>query len=120
MWHDRDAVVLGLTRVAARTAHAAHTPRGLIVLGIGLGVLLTLWRGRALVRAWRPPGREGDDDHGTGPGGGGSGRPGPHGGKPPGGAETWWPDFEREFAAYVSQRHGSDVNSRGVADQPVR
>jgi hypothetical protein len=120
MWHDRDAVAVDLTGVAARTAHATHTPTWVIVLGIGLGVLLTLWLGLALVRAWRPPGRGGDEDHGSGPGGGGPGRSGPRGGDPLGGAERWWPDFEREFAAYVSERHASAVNSRGVADQPVR
>jgi hypothetical protein len=117
MWHDRDAVAVGLTRVAARTAHATHTPTWVIVLGIGLGVLLMLWLGWALVSAWRPPGLEGGDDHGSGPGGGGPGRPGPHGGEPPGGAETWWPDFEREFSAYVSERYACAVDSRGVADQ---
>jgi hypothetical protein len=117
MWHDRDAVAVGLTRVAARTAHAAQTPTWAIVLGIGLGVLLMLWLGLALVRAWRSPGRGSDDEHGSGPGGGGPGRPGPDGGDPPGGAEAWWPDFEREFAAYVSERTASAISSRGIADQ---
>ena len=120
MWRDRDAVVVGLTRIAGRTAHATHTPTWVIVLGIGLGVLLMVWLGLALARAWRPPGRGGDDDHGSGPGGGGLWRPGPHGGDPPGGTEIWWPDFEREFAAYGSERHASALNSRGVADQPAR
>jgi hypothetical protein len=118
MWHDRDAVTVGLSRVAARTAHAAPTPTWVIVLGIGLGVLLIVWLGLVLVRDW-PPGQGGDDDHGSGPGGGGPGRPGPDSGGPPGGVDAWWPDFEREFAAYVSERYGSAVTSSGFADQSV-
>jgi hypothetical protein len=80
-------------------------PTWAIVVGIGLGVLLMCWLGLALVSNRRPPGREGDDDHGSGPGGGGPGRRGPDGGDAPGGAPAWWPDFEREFAAYVSELH---------------
>jgi hypothetical protein len=104
MWQDTDAVAVGLTRVGARAAHTApHTPTWAIVVGIGLGVLLTLfWLGLALVSIRQPPGHEGDDDHGSGPGGGGPGRSGPDGGGPPGSAPVSWADFEREFAAYVS------------------
>src|SRR5258707_1167850 len=103
MWQDADAAAIGAARAVAQTAHAAsHTPTWSIVVGVGLGVLVTtLWLALALVSTRRPPGREGDDDHGSGPGGGGPGRPGPDGGDAPGGAPEWWADFERQFAAYV-------------------
>jgi hypothetical protein len=106
MWRDADAAAVGLTRAGARAAHTApHTPTWAIVVGIGLGVLLVvLWLGLALVSIRRPPGRDGDDDHGSGPGGGGPGRRGPDGGEPPGSAPVSWADFEREFAAYVAER----------------
>jgi hypothetical protein len=106
MWHDADAAALGLTRVVARTAHAApRTPAWAVAVGIGLCVVLAMfWLGLVFLSYRRPPGREGDDDHGSGPGGGGPGRPGPNSGDAPGGAPTWWPDFEREFAAHVSER----------------
>jgi hypothetical protein len=109
MWQDVDAAAVGLTPTVARAAHAAPpTPTWAIVVGIGVGVLLALfWLTLALVSHRQPPGREGDDDHGSGPGGGGPGRPGPDGGDAPGGAPVWWADFEREFAAYVSERKAS-------------
>ena len=104
-----DAAAVGLTRAAARAADAApQTPTWAVVLGIGLGVLLmTFWLALALVSNRRPPGREGDDDHGSGPGGGGPGRRGPDGGDAPGGAPERWADFERQFAAYVSEQEAS-------------
>lgn len=106
MWQNAHAAAVGLTRVAARTARAVPpAPTWAIVVSIGLGALLAtfvLWL--ALVGIRQPPGRDGDDDHGSGPSGGGPGRPGPDGGDAPGGAPTWWPDFEREFAAHVSER----------------
>jgi len=109
MWPDVDTAAVGLTRGVARATHAApHTPTWAIVVGIGLGVLIAMfWRGLALVSNRQPPGREGDDDHGSGPGGGGPGRPGPDGGDAPGDAPAWWADFERQFAAYVSERNAS-------------
>jgi hypothetical protein len=53
------------------------------------------------------------DDEDTEPGGGGGGPgPGPGGGGPdgprhPGGGFEWWPEFERQFAAYIEYREGS-------------
>lgn len=109
MWHDRDPATVGFTRAVARGAHAApHTPTLAIVVGIALAVLVLVFLlALALVSNRRPPGREGDDDQGSGPGGGGPGRPGPDG-DAPGGVPAWWLDFEREFAAYVSQRNAAD------------
>jgi len=117
MWHDTQAVVVGISRVVARTGEAtSHTSTWAAFVGAGLSVLLTVfWLGFAFVSTRQPPGEEGDDDRGSGPSGGGPGRPGP-GGDAPGGAPTWWPDFERDFAAYVSERNASPVPSRCSAD----
>ena len=51
-----------------------------------------------LARHPRPSGEDDDGDSGSG-GGGGRRRPG----RPPrpGGDPVWWPEFERQFAAYV-------------------
>ena len=49
----------------------------------------------------QPPRSDGDDNGGWGRGDGPKG-PGPDGDHPPGGDPVWWPDFERQFAAYVA------------------
>jgi hypothetical protein len=66
------------------------------VFAIGLGFLAL-----ALVRLTSPDeSDEGGGDDGP-PGRGGRGpRPKPRGPEPP----TWWPEFEREFRAYVQQQ----------------
>jgi hypothetical protein len=109
MSHDAHAAAVVLPRGVARAAHAGpHAPTWAIVVGIGLGVLVAVFcLTLALIRDRPPPGREGDDNHGSGPGGGGPRRPGPDGGDAPGGAPEWWADFERQFAAYVSERKAS-------------
>ena len=50
--------------------------------------------------AERGRGSGGDDDHGDG--GGGRRRPPPAPSRP-GGDPVWWPEFEREFAAYAER-----------------
>jgi hypothetical protein len=106
MWHDADSAAIGLTRVVSGAPNAApHTSAWAIVVCIGLSVLLaTFFLTLVVISTRQPPGRGGDDDHGPGPGGGGPGRPGPDGGDAPGGTPASWADFEREFAAYVSER----------------
>jgi hypothetical protein len=104
-----DIAAAGLTGAMARTADAAApTPTWVVVMSIGLGVVLTtVWVALALVSIRRPPGRQGDDDHGSGPGGGGPGGRGPGGGDAPSGPPALWAEFERDFATYVSERTAS-------------
>jgi len=80
------------------------------VLIIPIGVVVLA----ALLARRRDPRDDGDGDSGWGRGGpGGGGRGGP-GGPPwsgdgprlPNGDPAWWPDFERQFAAYVGQEVG--------------
>jgi hypothetical protein len=106
MWHDAGAATAGFGRGLAQAAHPApHAPTLAIVAGILLAVLVPVFSlAVALVSNRQPPGRDGDDDQGSGPGGG-PGRPGPDDGDAPGGAPAWWPDFEREFAAYAANRN---------------
>jgi hypothetical protein len=54
-----------------------------------------------LARRPRPSQEDDDGDSGSG-GGGGRRRPTPP--PQPGGDPVWWPEFEREFAAYVRSR----------------
>jgi hypothetical protein len=72
-----------------------------------VGVLLASRVALVLLSNPRPPGRNPDDDQGSGPSGGGPGRPGPDGGDAPGGTPALWAEFERDFAAYVSERPAS-------------
>ena len=54
-----------------------------------------------LARRARPSQEDDDGDSGSG-GGGGPRRPKPA--PQPGGDPVWWPEFERQFAAYVRSR----------------
>jgi len=95
MWQHAHAAAAVLTRVAAPTTHTASPATGwIVVLGVVLGALLVaafLWL--TVVGIRQPPGREGDDEPGSGPNGGGPERPGPDRGNPSGGVPAWWPDF---------------------------
>lgn len=108
MWQDANVAAVGFTQAVGRATHAAPPSTWAIVVGVGLVALLSvLCLKVAVVSHRQPPGREGDDDHGSGPSGGGPGRPGPDGGDAPGSAPEWWADFEREFAAHVSEQTAS-------------
>jgi hypothetical protein len=78
-----------------------------IVALLGMPVLSVwfLWRGE-----------DGPDDSGPDGGGGGGGGP-PRDTPPPPDGPAWWPEFEREFAAYVAAV-GSRPRAR--ARGPVR
>jgi hypothetical protein len=72
-----------------------------LVVGLCLvGVLITL-----IVMSIQPPTdrRDGPDgDSGSGGGGHGPRGGGPEGPEPAGHDPEWWPDFERQFAEYVT------------------
>jgi hypothetical protein len=77
---------------------ASSGPSGIVVVG---GCLLLI----AALSAWLYTRRGPDDAGGSGgPGGPGGRPPEPH---PPDGP-SWWPDFEREFAAYVAGKHENE------------
>jgi hypothetical protein len=108
MWQHAHVAAVGFTHAVGRATHASPPSTWAIAVGAGLGALLaTFCLVVVLISNRQPPGREGDDDHGSGPSGGGPGRPGPDGGDAPGGAPAWWADFERDFAAHVSERTAS-------------
>jgi hypothetical protein len=58
----------------------------------------------ALALTHSPPERHDGEDGDFGPGGGGRGpgNGGPDGPQPAGGDPLWWPEFERQFADYVT------------------
>jgi hypothetical protein len=69
----------------------------LAIAGVILAELALLLALFAMLSRW------GDDDEDHGDDGGGGGPPGRSGPPPPSddGDPDWWPEFEREFAAYV-------------------
>jgi hypothetical protein len=81
-------------------------PTILLITGLLLGAVLVI----SIVRSDSVGHRQrGDGDGEGGSGGGGNIRPKPRPSEPTGGADgpSWWPVFEREFAAYVAQRAGT-------------
>ena len=68
----------------------------LFLLSIAIPVMLLLW-------PWQPDhGDESDGDSGSDGGWGGSGGRGPRDPGPPLDEPRWWPEFERQFADYVT------------------
>jgi hypothetical protein len=91
------------TAVAA--AHGPAGTRGSVIdaIMVSLAVLLVPCAIVLIAAIYTPgPGSGGGDDPDSGwGGGGGGGRPGPGGGPPqPETGPAWWPEFERQFAAY--------------------
>ena len=86
-----------LANVAGFAAHGASTsgvvPVALMVGLCLLGVVVTL----IMLFGQPPTERQDGADGDSGPGGGGPGGPSPEGGEP-----VWWPEFERQFADYVT------------------
>jgi hypothetical protein len=71
-----------------------------LMLGVCLGGLVV-----TLIALFTepPPDRRDGGEGDSGPGGGGGpGRGGPDHPGPGGGDPTWWPEFERQFAEYVT------------------
>jgi hypothetical protein len=110
---------IGLVHMHA-AASLAHGTAVAGVPGILLVTFATLFfvvpLAAVLVLVLGPPepgGRE--DDQGDSGGGGGPGGPPPPSPGPsrPGSGADWWPEFERQFAAYVDhERHVPPVRSR--------
>jgi len=111
------AAAAGVHRAAATSGLTPADILGIVmvlIVPIGLVVLAALFARRG------DPRDDGDGDSGWGRGGpGGWGRGGP-GGPPrpddgprlPNGDPAWWPEFERQFAAYVGQQVGRFAPSR--------
>lgn len=57
----------------------------------------------AAVAGFRAELKSDGGDDGSGPGGPGPDRPRPQDPGPGGGDPVWWPEFERQFAAYVNR-----------------
>jgi hypothetical protein len=110
------AAAAGVHRAAATSGFTLADILGIVtVLIVPIGVVVL-----ALLARRRDPRDDGDGDSGWGRGGpGGWGRGGP-GGPPwlddgprlPNGDPAWWPEFERQFAAYVGQEVGRFAPSR--------
>ena len=89
-----------LTSLGAHGASLTGPVAVAVAVMVGLCVLIT-W----IMVFTEPPtdrrdGRDGDSGPGGGGRGPGGGRPdGPH---PAGGDPVWWPEFERQFADYVT------------------
>jgi len=118
------AAAAGVHRTAATSGFTAADILGIVtVLIIPIGVVVLA----AVLARRRNPRDEGDGDSGWGRGGpGGWGRGGPDGPPwsgddphPPQGDPVWWPEFERQFAAYVGQPVGRfDLSRRRTVSVP--
>jgi hypothetical protein len=93
--------------VTASLDHAGHASAGWITCVASVIVLVGFIAGAPWFGAWsvrrRKPGGGGSDEGYGGGGGGGGGAPTPPN-RPPDADPEWWPDFERQFAAYVEDR----------------
>jgi len=118
-------------QAAAFAAHGATTSAGsggrASAIGaalIAVATLLVPFGGIVLFVACLTPRHGprdgGDDDSGSAGGPGGPGGPrGPGGGPPkPEGGPAWWPEFEREFAAYVAHDRRVEPVAAAQADEP--
>jgi hypothetical protein len=92
---------------AAVAAHGPAGTRGSVIdaIMVSLAVLLVPCAIVLIAAFYTPgPGSVGGDDPDSGwGGGGGGGRPRPGGCPPQPGTPAWWPEFERQFAAYVDR-----------------
>jgi hypothetical protein len=95
---------LELVRSAASTAHGAATTASWET-GLAIGVAFLVMACVAAIVVLvpkRPPGHDSDEGGGSGPGGGGPGPWRPVAPRRPDGDPDWWPEFEQQFAAHVS------------------
>jgi hypothetical protein len=103
------AAAFGHARASAWAAHAATpAPTWVTLVALATFVLFVLFvLGLALVGIRWVRGREDDDGHWWGPGGGGPHRLGPQGSDSPSGDLAWWPEFEHQFAAYLATQRAN-------------
>jgi hypothetical protein len=97
------ATYMQATHLAGVAAH--HSPAGDIAAAVVVALFLLVFAITAILvvtpaRHEHGDGRDGD----SGPegGGGGPGGKGPDQPRPSGGDPVWWPEFERQFADYVT------------------
>jgi hypothetical protein len=104
--------------VSASAAHAG--PAGgsttwvasLASVGVVLAfVFVAPWLAARSVRRRQPGDDESDGSDGRGGGGPGRGPTPP--GRPPDGDSEWWPEFERQFEAYVKSELAEPPATRG-------
>jgi hypothetical protein len=100
------AAEVAFARGPAWAGHAGHPPPTWVTIAVIVVTVMfaLVWLWLVLMSRRHPPGRDGDDDRGAGPGGGGPRRPGPDDRDAPGGDPAWWDEFERQFSAYVAAR----------------
>jgi hypothetical protein len=104
---------LELVRSAASIAHgatAAATWESGLAIGFAFLVMACVAAIVVLVPS-QPPGDDGDEDGGFGPGGEGPGPRPPDAPREPDSDPEWWPEFEQQFAAYVSRIYHSRSRS---------
>ena len=96
---------ISLIHAASGGVHSAATAADWsTVVACVLGILLVA-AAVVIAYAGRPHRQGGDEDADSGSGGGGGGLRGPDGPRPAGEGPEWWPEFERQFAAYVASEH---------------
>lgn len=102
--------ILGVGAGGAVPARLGRGPALIVLAAFVLAVTLTVVTVALL--AWRGPRpSRGEDEADSGPGGGGGPRrPGPP--VSPGGDSSWWPEFERQFAAYVNSQNRGPRRAR--------
>ena len=84
------AAEVAFARGPAWAGHAGHPPPTWVTIAVIVVTVMfaLVWLWLVLMSRRHPPGRDGDDDRGAGPGG----------------DPAWWDEFERQFSAYVAAR----------------
>ena len=94
---------IALAHGAGSSAHiGAVAVNWVAVISVTLTSVVTILAIATIVAGLRRHQRRGDDDDADFPGGGGRGGPGPDVPRGPEGDPAWWPEFERQFAAHVT------------------
>ena len=115
-WGPAESAILWVIAGGHQSMHHA-TLMSILTLGAGLVVLLLL--ACFLIRLLAPflDGLDFPDSDGQDPGSGGGGSDWPPSAPPPP-SPSWWPEFEREFAAYLAPRVGPPPNPVTLPSPP--